>query len=526
MSMARFSLVLIAAALLSGAVQAGAARRAGVEPVEFEDLLVPPVSLQTTARGDGMGEWTVRIQGSVSIPVRGARLVVRSLEGDLQSIPLDPRPGKPFLVELPVHGAADTAGPIEVAFEFERADAPGTVHRELRTVRIGEDRRGGRRAGDKVEEFPAFPCTQDSGTATGTSTITGTISYKNPSGGLNRCTYCKVDLRDFDDWGPGDEALGTVYTDINGNFSATIQNLDTDIGGKVDLYLRIWTTNPGKGTVKMTNGQVYGYQTGMKRCNVPNGAVALGSINLDTNGNWSRAFRAFRIVGLSWYEAKNNAGTQGIDTGPLTVIFPADGWTSSLGQSHSHDANAAHYHDSAREAHIGSGRLESNDVAMFHETGHHVMTAVGYPLLSSSPACHSTNFFAAATATDCAWREGWAEYWAAEVSNLTVLTRGAGSSFNIETYTCNGTASCGSATGPNVPGRIAAALHDARDSVSDGLDQHTSSLSTVFHVFRESRNLLIAQLRDFQNYYFWWDGLEYPPANLTQPAKQNTITLP
>ena len=144
-----------------------------------------------------------------------------------------------------------------------------------------------------------------------------------------------------------------------------------------------------------------------------------------------------------------------------------------------------------------------------HEYGHAVMHQKYHPYYPSLSNC-SPHYVNKESSEGCAWSEGWANFVALLPDQDPVFN-----SWDLETATW-GTPEWDN--GIAVEGRVAGALWDVLDAVSDGHDQYTDlNIRRIWTVFHDDVPLT------FQEFIDDWVARGYPTAGPTGALYQNTI---
>lgn len=320
-------------------------------------------------------------------------------------------------------------------------------------------------------------------TAAATTTVHGILQFTY-NGNTVPCRYCKIEVWDDDVWPNADDPLGNFETSSTGEWWAT--NVNNDDTGGSDVYVKAITT-PNRvliGKVVDTSNNLYSHQTDVMKTDCPNTNCEVGTYTMGPTGNTLAAHWVYQNVAKSWdvvrYQGPN------IVLAFAEVRYPVDGWCTNIGGDGGacHPSGTlAHYHvgtetnaPQAGVLHIPTGDVASEDI-LVHEHGHHVMFNGYNPTLPAtwwlppdgSPNCPSPHFLNGDSNRECAWVEGWGDFWPSEVHDSPRYDNPDGSWINWESWTCSPSGeSCGSAGGDDVEGRVAATLWDLRDTTNDG----------------------------------------------------------
>ncbi len=295
-----------------------------------------------------------------------------------------------------------------------------------------------------------------------------------------------VHLWDANTNGTDYELVQSTTTDDGGGFQfQALRNWeywdDGDPDHRLDLYIKIEAiyNNSAASVQKVTNtsGGTYTWRRGTHN-NVPDWTIDL-SYDVGLNDSTSPAMWIFRDLRRAWEYVNGQAGA---DAGSVTAAWQdnvncylVDHWVCN-----------SFFYAGAGGPFIFVTDLEtiSSDIAI-HETGHHYMYNVNQ-WWWWLPSCWNHQMFNSID-TNCAWSEGWADFFALPVNGDACFDFGpgpcgaGGTGFdNLETQNRND----GRAQGDSVEGRVAGSLYDLYDGVNDGFDQAIFGFPATWNAMR------------------------------------------
>ena len=361
-----------------------------------------------------------------------------------------------------------------------------------------------------VEKLPSPPAILPDGTLTHVEqhhsiTVTGNLSFYWQAGDYRdnptQLHPAKVVLVQLCDANGNHKAYG--YTDESGNFS--ISGVDPSGGTKArwwcytkyavgsNIYeLRV--VDSGDSLTELTNVYQTYYTT------VFNWPDDGGQHSV---GNW--ILQASQIGLGAWWIKDDLRRAYLYATprpGSCTVKWAED------------SVDGTHYHVGGQVHLVGADR-KAPDVVI-HEYGHNVMYNVygGYWPPNSCPSPH---FIWQKSNVNCAWREGWAEFFPLAVNGNSIYTHTEGPSYdeNFETGT--------SITvpvwedGDTVEGRMAGTLWDIFDSNSDGFDTYSDGFDEIWDTLSHQTD------NTFAEFYDAWKLRSHNQQEFLACAYQNTI---
>jgi len=143
-----------------------------------------------------------------------------------------------------------------------------------------------------------------------------------------------------------------------------------------------------------------------------------------------------------------------------------------------------------------------------HELGHHYMYTATGGWWNASPNCMNPDMWLPSD-EGCAWSEGWAYFFALAANNDPVYD-----TTNLETPTWGD----GRQQGHTVKARVAGALWDLRDPVSDGTDNVYFGFAPIWTVMARQPGL-----DNFRAFWDRWVALGYDRHGAVRAIYQNTI---
>ena len=235
------------------------------------------------------------------------------------------------------------------------------------------------------------------------------------------------------------------------------------------------------------------------------GTHDIGSWNLGNGIGNERAFWAEEDIVAAWDYVWWNAGQSQSPqetSGGVTVEWKT---SSTDGTYYTHGGNI----------HLAGEDPVSASVAT-HEYGHKIMYTV-YGDWMPPTACPSPHYVKSAHNDQCAWREGWANFFALVVNNDPVFLWPSGSTLNLETPTW-GTSTWDD--GDTVEGRVAAALWDMLDTTDDGSDETLGSSDDFANIWD---TLFHQNDNNFSEFWAAWKSRGHDELFPVMAIYQNTI---
>lgn len=355
----------------------------------------------------------------------------------------------------------------------------------------------------------------------GEVSVRGSFAYTDRAGQSQPARYMKAYLYDADPGGTDDLLAETIVGSTGTFVFPTIRNWDVDGGigqtsttGRLDLYV-VWGTDYVDSTtarrrVTRFNDQVYQWNSGVAQVDIPDGEANFNYF-VPVNDLQRGAMLIFQDLRRGWEYIQNNTGT---DPGSSTARW-------EFGQATLFPCNSGCFwpFPSVNGIFIPNGGEQSADVVV-HELGHQYMyNASGWWGVDVS--CFNHNIFSR-TSWLCAWSEGWSDFFALAInSSDTCFDFGigpcgaGGAQFeNLETPTWRD----GKPEGDGVEGRVAGALYDLFDTVSDGTDHAGFGFSPIWTIVGDNTS------EDrFGMFWLMWRTLGYNGHYGVQSVYQNTI---
>jgi hypothetical protein len=318
--------------------------------------------------------------------------------------------------------------------------------------------------GDQALAAPEAP--------TGDLTITGRWRFYDRSDALTSEQFLVEIVR-----GDNSNHLAWCYTNISGYYTcgpfanpggAGVRSRFisyTQFNPYSDVLI---TVNPNWGTSNST-ANAYGITTTVQAFS--DGTHDIGSWNVVNGTTYERAYWIVKDLILAWKYIYFGTGSSQIPqetTGPTTVQWKIDSTDGT-------------YYSSGGNIHLKGTDPLSNTVVN-HEYGHNIMWTV-YGNWLPTTYCPSPHYIELSSHINCAWVEGWANFFTIAVNNDPVYRWSSGASLNLENPTW-GTPIWDE--GDDVEGRVAGALWDILDANNEGDDQYadggiTNLWDTIYH---------------------------------------------
>ena len=360
--------------------------------------------------------------------------------------------------------------------------------------------------------------------------VRGKLSYYDrdtqPGDLPDYAPYTKVSLYDADSNRDYDDLIVYAYTDLRGDFSFPAKlNYDDDDPDdqdtRLDLYIRteaIYNVSEySQHRVNKFDGTTYTWN-GPPVLNVPSETVTMyPEINAES-GNLG-AMWIFQDLRRAW----ELVYTTQIDPGSVTAIW---------------DINEPCYNficnsffwggPGDKYVFIRSDNVISGDLVV-HETGHNYMYNANGWWYCDDPFCWDHQMFEQIN-PNCAWSEGWADYFPLIVNNDPCFDWGIGpcgidGTLYYDLEAINREPPPDYPWGDSVEGRVAGSLYDLFDNDNEGYDSATFGFEPIADIVFDGDV-------DENFSLFWVDWLERSMDNLHDAVRalyQNTIdydTLP
>ncbi len=182
------------------------------------------------------------------------------------------------------------------------------------------------------------------------------------------CQYVKVEI--YDEQIFGDDLLGTVYTDKNGEFSFTFENsAGFLVGNGADIYIVVYAQGE-RVVVKNQKGDIYSFNTiDDVRDNVATGSTTTFSLIVNMSSDMGQAFQISQpaIIASNYVKAMKGSYLPSVD-----VKFPIEGENCYYSSN-----TQTIYMLRSKEEHTGPVPTYGSWDVVMHEYGHHVQHHMG-----------------------------------------------------------------------------------------------------------------------------------------------------
>ena len=292
-----------------------------------------------------------------------------------------------------------------------------------------------------------------------------------------------------------DNPLGNGLTGTDGRFSIVVTN-----PGATGFYVQ---TLPSSSACNVTkeDGSDYIGQSSTFHPLPSDATYDIGEYQVYDHPHHKGAWRIYETIVNDYYDrgAWDFLANEGPGYTPpgVNVTFPSDGT----------------YYDLNYRIHIGDeSHTKALDVVQ-HEYGHFIMHMI-YDLYWPTTYCPHPHFINEFSHPNCAWTEGWANFFPLAVQNESNFELGNGDDVNLETKTW-GTPNWDD--GDGVEGRVAGALFDVYDVTDDGYDTFTDGFLNIWDVvFHQTDD-------NFVEFYAAWDARGHDVLEANAAIYQNTI---
>jgi hypothetical protein len=314
--------------------------------------------------------------------------------------------------------------------------------------------------------------------AAATSCITGSWNFADHKGVYHGARQWRVEAWDDDSLtGSGNDFLASGLTGFDGRYTLCFNS--SDVGGTTtqDVYVVFFADN-GSWRVQAPSG-VYTYGSGVV-WNVPAGGTRDIGWLQPGDPTHHRGAHAFQAVSDAWN------GTPGacwdlVGACRAVVVNWAPGATG-----------VPEYDRVANQVHLPANAPDSRHTVV-HETGHSIMDDVFDDAYPSTPNCSSHTIFLTSS-QGCAWSEGFAAWFPAQIYNDPFFRWPSGTSVNLETPTWD---TPWWDNFDSVEGRVAGALIDLADGNNEGFDTYTEGMYSIWTTFQHHNSTTFKQ--------FWTD---------------------
>ncbi|MET0417415.1 MAG: hypothetical protein ABW022_15495 [Actinoplanes sp.] len=316
--------------------------------------------------------------------------------------------------------------------------------------------RSGQPATERADGEPAVAAT---------SCVTGSWNFADKNGVYHGARQWRVEAWDDDSsTGNGNDFLASGLTGFDGRYTLCFNSSDIGGTGTQDVYVVFFADN-GNWRVQAPTG-VYNYGSGVV-WNVPGSATRDIGWLQPADPAHHRGAQAFQAVSDAWN------GTPGacwdlVSACRAVIINWSPGATGG-----------AFYSGSANQVFLPASAPDSPTVVV-HETAHSIMDDVYDDATISAPNCNPHSI-TAPSSQGCAWREGFAEWFPAQIYNDPFFRWADGSSLNLETPTWD---TPGWSNFDAVEGRVAGAMIDLSDSHNEGFDTYTEGMYNLWSTFQ------------------------------------------
>ncbi len=222
----------------------------------------------------------------------------------------------------------------------------------------------------------------------GDTYINGTLEWEDDNGNLHPLQFITVEI--WDDDTLFDERLGTVTTDIDGNYSFSFNNATFMENGGYDLFIKIFSK--GKDII-VRSGLIIYTVTSSVVMNVATGSTTNISLEIDMSNDTGRAFQ----VAQALITGNRYVNEMGSSISEVSGIYPGP----NPGSSYSAFMN---------EIYIGADDYLDWD-NLLHEYGHHIQHE--FDFTDSPGGSHSLtqNLSVVRNSKDEGTRLAWGESW-------------------------------------------------------------------------------------------------------------------
>jgi hypothetical protein len=326
---------------------------------------------------------------------------------------------------------------------------------------------------DPIMNSDDSPNTFSNDQPTGSLVVTGRWGYYDRDDIYTGAREFLVELVQGDNY----DHLAWCYTDLSGDYSCGPVTNPGSAGVRTIMYSfssynpysdMLVVINPDWGTVGSV-GNSFGTQTGVSVFS--DGTHDIGSWNSTNGSTYERAYWIQRDLNDAWRYIWFGTGLSQIPdetTGPTTVEWKIDSTDGT-------------YYNNGGNIHLTGADPLSNTVVN-HEYGHNIMYTI-YGNTMPTTYCPYPHYLELSSHVNCAWTEGWANFFAIAVNNDPVYRWASGASLNLENPTW-GTPIWN--VGDAVEGRVAGALWDILDNSNEGDDQYSDGgianiWDTIYH---------------------------------------------
>lgn len=306
----------------------------------------------------------------------------------------------------------------------------------------------------------------------------------------------------------GEEFLGATFTQSNGYWEiGPFSSAGPD--GKRHLLARVRTENAERGIwVKTPGGDTYYWQSATIDCEL-DGWVDFGLLKVPNSSANKPAVWVFLTLNQGWAYFPTNPGN-------ITAV-----WAPTF------DPPCGMCFDPRSNKILLASDAPSSPDAILHEFAHNVMFNVYGSWLPPVETACGDHWFTKASGPNCAWVEGWAEFFPLAVFPDNVFSYLGHYEIDLETPTWGTFDPIQQRpwdNGDRVEGRVAGALLDIFDTSNEGTDQISDNFGNIWDVVSHVRNIA------FKEFWGSWKSRRHDASGALGAFYQNTIdyghTLP
>jgi hypothetical protein len=312
-------------------------------------------------------------------------------------------------------------------------------------------------------------------------------------GNNSHLAWCKTDDTGYYSCGPVENPGATgVYTMLNSYAWFTVS---TGVSDTLTVVDPMWSgCDPGIPDVACAYGIANDTTV------FSDGTHSIGVWYIANGDTWERAFWVEQDVINAWRYVWDGTGS---------AQDPKESTGSTVVEWYDSSTDGAYYMR-GENIHLAADNPLSNTVVN-HEYGHNIMwTAYGGTMPTSY--CPSPHYINGASHVNCAWTEGWANFFSLAVNNDPVYRWDSGASLDLENPTGYWE------DGEAVEGRVAGAMWDILDTTNDGFDTYSDGGIANFWDTLYHQN-------DDNFFQFWqaWTSRGHNRHNAALSIYQNTI---
>lgn len=481
------AVVLVAVGLSTGGVAARAETGAGPAAAE---RCVPGTCFAVTAaldRAPAVGE-TATLTVTVTSREKAADVrVVMDLPGNLRWVsPPDGTSRGPATIGRSRLDRASRTGPMRknervtyagtvtatepgpAAVNVHVSDGrPGPGNEALAYVTVGKETSFFGMARPATVTLP--PATEDVtvdaavDAAEGDTCVQGRVSHVTVEGPVQGVPRLRLRAYDRDAEG-GDDLLARGETDDQGDYELCFDGGDGDESGGQDVYVTGLSYNDYWSVVDPENRGLYTFRTPVVP-DVERGDREIVDYLATPGSTDEGVFRIFTAVHATWKAYTGWAGNPGgcwvAGDSPCRSI-PIK-WAPDFTVPYPFHRRCVNRPCSEPDHIVLSASNQLEKMTVAHEIGHFIMNYAYDDAYPPTPSCDGYRYMNQATSEGCAWAEGWATWLAVQTYGDTHRRWGPlDPSVDLENATWD-TPEWGGMTGPDIEGRVAAALLDIAD---------------------------------------------------------------